>query len=1073
MVRDSLRTTLLAAAILPFIAAPLAHAGNDAGIATDAATASYLIRFAEPGVFEARVGVDLSRFAPQSPEVIERRADLMRTQSAHEVAIAAALGRQPLVTHHYLASRSGIAARLTEAEAERLRSLAGIVAVIPDRVEYLATFRTPAFIGADTIWDGSATPDLVGTRGEGTIVGIIDTGITPNHPSFADSATCVDDGIGAKLLSYVDCTTTDVGGRCNGPDPIDHVGHGTHTAATAAGSRVEANGDAPPLAISGIAPCAHIRTYKACPGTSCSFSYLIAAMDNVLLDGDVDVINYSIAGGTDPWVDTDRTKLDLVAAGVFVAASAGNTNPAQTNPVGRVNHLGPWVTSVAASTHDVWADGLLDVSGPDAPDELAGIQLYKASDSPNLAATATLPIRHFADQPAAWEGCSASIDGAPADLAAFPPGFFAGAAALVRNAGCSLATQIDNARDAGAELVLIRADAMSDNTHLQTPGQADVSAYGIEQAPGDALVAFVDANPDSASIAVQPVQGDALAGFSLRGPTSQIFSGLTKPDVSAPGVRVYSAFAGGNGYEYLDGTSMASPHVAGAAALLRSVHPDWSVQEIASALMTTAKTAGVDDTWARHWNWDDVGSGRIDLQAAARAGFVLDESIDHFLAANPVGGSLAPRDLNRASVRDVNCTPSCTWARELRGTRAEATHWSVSTSALSAGLDIRVAPTAFSLAADDNAARGVGDSVFADGFDPPPPGRSQVIAITAIPPSDASGALAFGQVVLTEVDGLAPPQHITVTVSGTSGGSGQPDIGTLPAAITADADSGGDVVTRTLVIANNDNGALDWAHVTAQTVGSLWAQPADGTAGILSSESTSQDGGVYTANDFHLAARTLLTAIRTPGIDAGAVLAEQSAITWAIYPDLAGKPAGNPQTAPEAAVWHYSSPPGGAGISVEEGEIRLDLEAAGQSVDLPAGLYWLSVFPTYANNITGSAPHWEWLQATRADLGAQLIAPSIWGVTNWSPITSMGVGFSDTAFDLEGRVGGKVDCNAAWFAVSPATGHIEGTGAQAVSVRLDPAQLAPGTHTASLCLDSNDPDEPTVIVPVTFTVGNG
>jgi subtilisin family serine protease len=1070
MVRDSLRITLLAAAILPFVAAPFARAVDSTA---DTPTATYLIRFAEPGMFEARLDMDAHSLVPRSPEVIERRANLVRTQSVHEAAIVAALGRQPLVTHHYLASRSGIAARLTEAEAERLRELAGIVAVIPDRVEYLATFRTPAFIGADAIWNGSATPGLVGTRGEGTIVGVIDTGITPGHPSFADSASCSDDGIGAKLLSYVDCATTDAAGRCNGPDPLDHVGHGTHTAATAAGSRVEAHGDAPPLAISGIAPCAHIRAYKACPGTSCSYSYLIAALDNVLLDGDVDAVNYSIAGGTDPWHDTDRTKLDLVASGVFVAASAGNTNPAQTNPVGRVNHLGPWVVSVAASSHDVWADGLLDVAGPGTPPiETSDIQLFKASDSPNLAAAQALPIRHFADQPATWEGCSAGVDGAPVDVAAFPPGFFAGAAALVRNAGCPLVTQIENARAAGAVLVLIRADAMSDNTRLQTPGQADLPAYGIEQAPGDALATFVDSNPDSAIVEVQPVQGDALAEFSLRGPTPQTFSGLTKPDVSAPGVRVYSAFALGNGYEYLDGTSMASPHVAGAAALIRSVHPDWSVQEVASALMTTAKTEGVDDSWARHWDWDEVGSGRIDLNAAARAGFVLDESIDHFLASDPVGGSFAPRDLNIASVRDVDCTPSCTWIRELRGTRPEATHWVVSSSALDAGLDIHVTPNEFSLAADGRVERGI-DRVFADGFDPPPPTRSQVIAITATPPAGAQDTLAFGQVVLTEVDGLAPPQHITVTVSGARGGSGQPDIDVLPAAITAAADDGNDVVTRTLVIANNDNGTLEWSHVTEQTVGSLWAQPADGTAGILSSESTTQDGGVYTANDFHLAARTLLTAIRTPGIDAGGALDEQAAITWAIYPDLAGKPAGNPQTAPGAAIWHYSSAPDGAGVSMEQGEIRLDLEAAAQEVDLPAGLYWLSVYPTYANDVTGSAPHWKWLQASRADLGAQLIAPTIYGVTSWSPITSMGVGFSDTAFHLEGRVGGKIDCHATWIAVSPRGGQVEGAGAQTVTIRLDPGQLAPGTHAASLCFDSNDPDEPAVIVPVTFTVGNG
>ena len=628
--------------------------------------------------------------------------------------------------------------------------------------------------------------------------------------------------------------------------------------------------------------------------------------------------------------------------------------------------------------------------------------------------------------------------------------------------------QIDNAWLAGAEVVLLRADALASNTQLQSEGQPDIAVYGIEQTPGDALVAFVDANPDVAAIDLQPVQGDALAVFSLRGPTPATFNRLTKPDVSAPGVRVYAAFGPGS-YAFLDGTSMASPHVAGAAALVRSVHPDWSVAEVSSALMTTANSVGVDDTWSRSWDWDDVGSGRIDLGAAARAGLVLDESIDNYLAADPAGGTLSARDLNRASMRDVACTPSCTWVRTVRATLDGPSHWTVAAEALTAGLDIQVTPQEFSLAGADDGGTAAADTVFADGFDPPPPGRSQVIAITATPPAGASGVLAFGEVVLAETAAQAPPQHLTLSVSGTAGGSQQPDIGTLPAAVVASTASG-TVVTRTLVITNSDNGALDWSRVTSQSVGVLWQQPASGSAGVLSSFSTTQDGGVYVANDFRLQARTLLSAIDTPGIDAGDALASRSAITWAIYPDMAGRPAGNPETQPGAAIWTHTAAADGAGVGIDNGSIRLDLEAAGQTVDLPAGTWWLSVFPAYANSITSSAPHWKWLQATQADLGAQLISPGIYGVDNWSPITSIGVGFTDTALGIEGRVGGQVDCAASWLQASPPEGHLDGIGAQAITLRFDPGQLAAGVHQASLCLDSNDPDEPTVIVPVTFTV---
>jgi len=1054
-VRDTLRTTLLFAAVLSAI-------GATPGRAADAdAPRSYLIRYAEPGLFESRPGGG----APRTGAAIEQaRVELVTGQRAHTQAMRAALGRTPIVTHHYLASHSGIAAQLTPAEAERIRGLPGVADVRPDGLEYLDTFRTPAFIRADAVWDGLAVPGLPGSRGEGTVVAVIDTGITPDHPSFADDPSCPADGLGAKLLSHVDCGSTDENGRCNGPEPLDLIGHGTHTAATAAGSFVAADGARP--AVSGVAPCAHIRAYKACPGLGCTFSGIYASLDNILLDGDVDALNFSIAGGTDPWNDPDRVKLDLVANGIFVAASAGNTTPSQPYPVGRVNHLGPWVTTVAATTHDVWADGLLDVADAGAPAELAGIQLYKASDAPNLTPRSSLAIRHYDAQPTMFEGCSAGLEGAPADLPAFPPGYFLGAAALVRNAGCAPATQIANAFAAGAELVLIRATPSLGATDLQSQGQPAIPAYGIALAAGEALAAHVAANAEvRADLA--PVQGDALGVFSLRGPTPGPYRDLTKPNLSAPGVRIFAASSQPPGYATLDGTSMAAPHVAGAAALLRSLHPDWTVPEIASALMTTARAAGVDDSWSRPWTWDQAGSGRIDVAAAVGAGLVFDESVEHFLAADPAVGALDLRDLNLPSLRDTDCAPSCTWVRGLRSTLAEPGQWTVSVEAQTPGLRIGVSPATFMLDGAP-AGGGVADRLFADGFDPPAPGRDQVLAITATPPED--GVLAFGRVILTEVGGRAPPQHLTVVASGRRAGTGRPQIATLPAAVTAHASIGDGIVSRTLVVANDDSGDLTWQQTRVHQAAVLWDQPASGSAGVRSSRSTTQNGGVYSANDFRLRARTALTVIRTPGLAMAAPLTNQP-VTWAIYPDDGGRPGGDPETRPGAAVWTYTAPADGAGVSIDGGTIALDLAAAGQSVDLAAGVYWLSVFPTYANPVTGTAAHWRWLQATRADLGAQLISPVIYGVSTWSPIGVIGVSFDDTAFAIEGRIGGAaVDCSAPWLQLAPASGQVPGSSARPVTLRLDPRQLAPGTHRASLCIDSNDPYQPTLVVPVTFTV---
>ena len=117
-------------------------------------------------------------------------------------------------------SHSGIAAGLTPEEAQAVRGLPGIKSVERERLYHTTTFRSPEFIGANQIWDGTAVPGGVGTRGEGIIIAMLDTGIDPTHPSFANDPDC---GHGTtepnKLVSALDCSSTDPNGLCNGPDP--------------------------------------------------------------------------------------------------------------------------------------------------------------------------------------------------------------------------------------------------------------------------------------------------------------------------------------------------------------------------------------------------------------------------------------------------------------------------------------------------------------------------------------------------------------------------------------------------------------------------------------------------------------------------------------------------------------------------------------------------------------------------------------------------------------------------------------------------------------------------------------
>jgi hypothetical protein len=370
----------------------------------------YLIEFAEAGLLH-RSGLPVGEhFNPETSEVKAQQKLIVGEQAAHLDAMSSTLGRPLDVSHRYQITHSGVATRMTAVEAERVRTLAGVKSVERERVYQLDTFRGPSFIGADQIWNGSATPTGTGTRGQGIVIGVLDTGVNliggPGqtlHPSFQNDASC-GHGVGGapnKLISAQDCSTTDVNGLCNGPNPNDTNGHGSHTASTAGGRVVTTSATpapavpAPFTSISGVAPCANLRTYKVCQTNSCGQADIEGGMNSLLAAGDVKVMNYSISGGSSPWTDNDRRKLDIVGANIVVAASAGNTNATIVDPVGNVGHRGPWVMTVAASTRDGDASGLLSV--PEAG--LQNVPATKGSGSPVGESFTNRPIRHFTGQP--------------------------------------------------------------------------------------------------------------------------------------------------------------------------------------------------------------------------------------------------------------------------------------------------------------------------------------------------------------------------------------------------------------------------------------------------------------------------------------------------------------------------------------------------------------------------------------------------------------------------------------------------------------------------------------------------
>lgn len=705
--------------------------------------------------------------ATRSSDFLRAQAELQSEQADALADIGVALERSVVASHHFLVSSNAIGVRLTPREAEQVGRLEGVVSVERERVYELDTYRGPGFIGAGSLWDGSAAPQPGVYRGEGMVAGVIDSGVNLDHPLYADDPAC-GFGVGStpsKLLAALDCSSTDGSGRCNGPDPEGASGsHGSHTASTVAGNLIDATADPAPTIpepftqMSGVAPCAHIRTYNACPG-SCPGFDIQAAMDSILLDGDVDVMNFSISGGRNPWLDNDRRKLDLIDAGIFIAASAGNTRPEIPDPVGEVNHRGPWVMSVAASTRDGSFNGVMSITGPGAPPAATqDVDMLPGSDSPLGNQLIDHPIRRDASQPAGIEGCAnATPDPVPGSVD-FPADFFDGAVALIQRGGCSFTTKINNAATAGADLVVIWNNDTG-TVSMSTPNQADVPAYSIQQAPGQAIADFVDLNPDAATMDFDliPSAGDVLAGFSLRGPTPAPLENLQKPNITAPGVDIYAAVADPAQYGFLSGTSMSSPHVAGAALLVRQIQPDWAPMEVKSAMqMTATGDAGTKEDGSTPWDWDDVGSGRVDLTAASLAGLVMNETFENFLNADPAEGGDV-RTLNLPSVRDMNCSPDCTFTRTVRAARDLPTSWTVTTAGQD--LDISVAPTSFSL-------DGRSDFVFADGLEQEPveaPVDTQELTITIS--NVSGGAIRFGEILLTEDGSLTPPARITAAAA--------------------------------------------------------------------------------------------------------------------------------------------------------------------------------------------------------------------------------------------------------------------------------------------------------------------
>ncbi|MDD3825925.1 MAG: S8 family serine peptidase [Anaerolineae bacterium] len=647
-----------------------------------------------------------ARLDVSSPASLAYRQHLARQQEQVIDAMASRLGRQAEVLHRYEVATNGFAVRLLPGEAEALTSLPGVVSVRPEFVRYPSTDVGPTWIGAPGLWDGSDTGGLAGTKGEGIVVGVIDTGINFDHPSLAD--------VGGDGYDHVNpLGANNYLGWCNPTHPShdasvhkcndkligawdmtgdgnkgeDTEGHGTHTASTAAGNVTQATINAPTMTIvrdiSGVAPHANVVTYDVCVPAGCYGASILSAIEQAIVDG-VDVINYSIGGGpTDPWASDDALAfLAARDAGIFVATSAGNEGPDAASVSSPAN--APWLMAAGATTHNRhFFNTLTGMSGggSPAPADMQGESITGAYGSH--------PIVH------------AKSKGDALCLQPFPAGTWTQGEIVVCDRGINARTEkADNVKAGGAGgFVLANTEAESEGLSADAYSLPGVH-LGFQNA--QALRTWLDSGTGHvAAIAGTTVDestggADVMADFSSRGHNGPV-PGVIKPDAAAPGVAVLAASMNLIEFQSMSGTSMASPHVAGAAALLKDLHPGWTPAELQSALMTTAHTDGVrKEDGVTPATPFEYGAGRIDLGQASRASLVLDETTAGYEAGNPdLRGD--PSGLNLPSMANDNCQDACSWTRTVKSVLAAPATWTATIVGAPPGLVVSVTPASFTL----------------------------------------------------------------------------------------------------------------------------------------------------------------------------------------------------------------------------------------------------------------------------------------------------------------------------------------------------------------------------------------
>jgi uncharacterized repeat protein (TIGR01451 family) len=619
---------------------------------------------AEPAVqtYAAALGVE-GATGGESPEQLAAataaaQSQLAVIESAQQALLAPLAKLEATVLYRTQRVFNGVAVSVEAAHLGDLQGLPGVKAVHPLVIKHLDNAYSVPIIGAPELW--STLP--ITATGRNMKIGVIDTGIDYLHTNFGGpglyTGQVFTDSVvpwNAKVVGGYDFAGDDYNADPNSssyqpiprpdPDPMDCNGHGSHVAGTAAGYGVTSTGatytgtygvSTPFTSLRigpGAAPEAQLYALRVfgCDGSTDITDLAIEWAVDPNKDGDfsdrLDVINMSLGSNTGSIFDTTAVAADnAVLAGVIVVASAGNAGDVYyiTGSPGTSGRT----ISVAGSEDSASVLGGFVVS---APVGIAG--QYPASEAafgPDLATTGPLTDTLTYAVPA--NGCTALTNGAA----------ITGTIALIDRGGCTFKLKVRNAQLAGAVGVLIANNVAGDpftmGDDAAVPNPITIPSMMTTLAVGNLikpqLVTGVTATLTSAFresvINIENDRVDTVYTSSSRGPRRG--DTALKPDITAPAVTIYSTETlSGNSGDSFNGTSMAAPHVAGTLALLKQLHPTWTVEQLKALVMNTAlndiRTSN-PITSTLH-SLDRIAAGRVDVPLAA------SNSVMAFNADNP------------------------------------------------------------------------------------------------------------------------------------------------------------------------------------------------------------------------------------------------------------------------------------------------------------------------------------------------------------------------------------------------------------------------------------------------------